>query len=144
MLTHLADHPDPHAEDVGVLHVDRLHRRVGRFEADAALFREPSLQRRFALVGQGDDDLALAGRRLAADDDVVAVGDLVLDHRFAVHLQGEQVAVVRVEHLAQVEFLLLLDRLVQHAGGNTAGQRQPTPTQGIAGQLDGPGPIGLA
>ena len=117
---------------------------VGRLQADAVLLGEPAFQRGLALVGHGHDDLALAGGPLLLDDHVVAVGDLVLDHRLAVDLQHEEVLVGRIEHLVEIDPLVLLDGLVQHAGGDAAGQRQAALVDRLGRQLDRPRHVRLA
>src|SRR5215471_17832433 len=69
---HFANDTDDNAGDPAVLHIDRLHRGVGRLEADAVLVRLgiPALERRLPFVGFGNDDLAGKGLRLFADHDV--------------------------------------------------------------------------
>jgi hypothetical protein len=56
------------------------------------LLLEEALQGDGVLFDLRDDDVAVAGRRLRADEDVVAVLDVCLDHRIAAHLEDVGVA----------------------------------------------------
>src|SRR5438128_5701477 len=82
-----AQDADEHAQDAGVrLGIDDngLHLAVGRLQANVVLLLVEALQRYFA-VDHGDDALAVGRFALLADDDIIAVGDVVLDHRLAAH-----------------------------------------------------------
>ena len=59
----------------------RLVVAVGRVEADHAAFVAEGLQRRLAVVDQGDDDLAIASGIDLANEREVAVENAFLDHR---------------------------------------------------------------
>src|SRR4051794_40373304 len=62
---------DEHAEDLDILRNDRLHRAVGRRQADLAAFLPvDALERRLAAVDRRHDDLTVAGARLLANNDV--------------------------------------------------------------------------
>src|SRR5690606_1889941 len=106
--------PDDAAHDAADLHlvdVDRLHLRVGRLQPHAAVgLAVVALQGRFLVGKDGDDDVAVARRALALDDDEVAVRDVVLDHRVAAHLQQ---VVVRAggNQLVEPDLSAILDRL---------------------------------
>ena len=103
----LADDPDEHAEHAGAAHVDRLHRRVGRLEADAVALREPLLERGLAILGLGDDDvaerevelavqeLALAARLPAARAETYASSSLPLPETYFPALKGILEAAVK-------------------------------------------------
>ena len=112
--------------------IDRLHGLVGRLEADPIALAEEPLQGRLAVVVADGDDLAVAGRFLALDDDVIAVGDVVLDHRVARDAEGE--LVVGPFPLAEAELLILLDGLDRLAGGDPADQLQPRGLGGRSGR----------
>ena len=45
----------------------------------------------FAVIGLCHHDLALPGRSLSTNHDIVAIGNLYVDHRLALHSQHEQV-----------------------------------------------------
>src|SRR5438093_5902709 len=109
LLTVAADDADDDPEYANVASENRFHRVVGRFEPDAVWLAVETLERGLAVAEQRDDDLAVACRLLFVHDDVVPVGDLVLDHRLALHLEHEQLGVT--EHLPEVDGLGLLDRL---------------------------------
>ena len=66
------------------------------------------------------DHGARRGRTLSADNDVVAVGDLGLDHRIAGDFQREQIRAI--EEVVEVNPLVLLKRQAGHARGNSSGQ----------------------
>ena len=89
----LPQHADDDALDLAILHVNRLHVRVGGLEADAAFLLVEAFEGGVAAVHEGDDRLPVL--RLAAFlyDDVIAVEYPVLHHAFAPHPQREKLAV---------------------------------------------------
>src|SRR5205085_2274090 len=60
-------------------------------ETDAVLLAEIALQRRATVLEQRDDDVAVTCGALRLHDDVIAVVDVVLDHRLAADAQHERV-----------------------------------------------------
>ena len=82
------------------------------------------------------------GDALFVNDDVIAVGDLGVDHRIAAHFESEQVLLA--EHGLEIDPLVLLDGFVQHAGGNPARQRQTALIDGLGHELNCPRHIRLA
>ena len=119
-------------------------RLVGRFEADAVLLLEEPLQGRLAFVVADGDDLAVAGLLLAVDDDVVAVGDVLLDHRVARDAEGE--LVVGPFPLGEGQLLVLLDGLDRRSGGDPAEHLHPRGRRGgrVVEELDRPRHVRLA
>src|SRR5207253_4987207 len=95
MLGEAANDSDDLALDLDVTRVDRLHLAVGRLQADPVLLTEEPLQRRAAVFQQRDDDVAVARGVLRLDDDVVAVIDVVFDHRFAADTEHERISALR-------------------------------------------------
>ena len=77
----------------------RLVFRIGGFECHRRPFLAQPFQRRFFLVDQGDDDVAVVGCVLAADDDDVALVDAGVDHRVALNFERKMFA--RPEHIWQ-------------------------------------------
>src|SRR4051812_3323252 len=70
----------------------RVVAAVGRIEADHLALAPVGLERRFDIVDQRDDDLAVAGRLGLADEGVVAVEYAFVDHRIAGHLERVMLA----------------------------------------------------
>ena len=66
---------------------DRLHRRVGGLQANAAVVAVELLQRDVRAADERDHHLAVVGRLAILDDDEVAVADLLVDHRVALDAQ---------------------------------------------------------
>jgi len=91
---------------------------------------------RHLVVDASDDALAVPSRLLPANDDVVAVVDVVLDHRLAAHLEG--VVLGAGEQRVEVEALVVGDRLDRGAGGDGTEQRQAVRRPLVIDQLDGP------
>ncbi len=91
LLVDFPHHAGNDAQDAAVFHVNRAHVGIGGLQADAlfAFFREESLERSFAVGRLGHDDLAGQRRLLAADNDIVAVVDVGVDHRIAANFQRE-------------------------------------------------------
>ena len=77
--------------------MNRLHRRVGRLQADVPLLAIELLQRDVRSVQQRDDHLAVVRRAPILDDDVVAVANLLVDHR--VPLDAEDVGVALADEI---------------------------------------------
>ena len=145
-LTHsiFRTHTHHDAQHLCIADVDRPHVGVGGLQADAVLSGNQRLQRGFAFVGNGHDDLAFSRRALAADDHIVAVGNLVFDHRLAVDLQHEEVFVGGSNMVCEIDALVLLDRFVEHAGGDLPRKRQAAVLDRFGRQLDRPRHIRLA
>ena len=102
---------------------DRLHRRIGRLQADVALLAIELLQRDVGAVEQRDHHFAVVGRAAILDDDVVAVADLLVDHR--VPFDAEDVGVALADQiLGDRDGFAADDRLDRPAGGDVAEQRQ--------------------
>jgi len=145
-----ADHDadDVDRAEVGAPDVDRLHRPVGRLEADDVPLREVALDRRLPLDHRDHDLAALRGRRLL-DEHVVAVVDAVLDHRLADHAEREHLAVRADEEAVDHDRVLdVLDREQRLAGGDPTDDRhldhllaEPEPHR-RRHHLAGPGPAG--
>src|SRR5207245_9630601 len=87
--------PPYYADDLALaLHVpgvDRLHLAVRGLEPDAIALLVEALEGRGVVVEDRDDDLAVARGVLRLDDDVVAVVDVVLDHRLPADPEHERV-----------------------------------------------------
>src|SRR5579862_4864617 len=66
---------------------DRLHRRVGRLQADAAVLAIELLERHVGAADERNHHLAVVGGLAVFDDDEVAVADLLVDHRVALDAQ---------------------------------------------------------
>ena len=131
--------PDKNAEHFRLADIDRLHRRIGRLEADPVALREPLLERRLAILGLGDDDVAGVGRVAATDHHPVTIGDLGLDHRIAHHLEDEMV--VLVEELIEVDPLLLLVSGAERARRHPPGHREAAEMGWFGDQFDRPGHV---
>ncbi len=89
------------------------------FAASSAIV-EPFLRRRFKrrllALDEGDDDVAVLGRVAAAHDHRVAVVDAGLDHRVALHLEREVLAVGEDVGRAGDVVGVVLDGGDRHAG----------------------------
>src|SRR5262245_6146170 len=84
-----SEHANQHSEDVDMVAEDRLHRSVRRLEPESVAVTVKLLQGRFAFVVANGDDLPVARLLLAANDDIVSVGDVLLDHRISGDAKGE-------------------------------------------------------
>src|SRR5436309_12822252 len=125
MLGEASDNADDLALDLDVARVDRLHLPVRRLQADAVFLAEEALQGRAAVLEQRDDDVAVARGVLRLHDDVVAVVDVVLDHRFPAHAKDERVAALRRELTGDRErFALVLVCVDRLARGDLADDRR--------------------
>ena len=71
----IVDDSHKHAEDTWVFHVHRLHFPVGRLEPHAVSLRKPLLERCFAFLSLGHDDITVVGRLCFSDDHPVAIGN---------------------------------------------------------------------
>src|SRR5688572_16138165 len=122
-LGQAADHTDALALDLHVARVDRRHGRVRWLETDPVLLLEIALQGGRAVVEERDDDVTVTRDALRLDDDVIAVLDVVIDHRFAPNAQHERV-VLRAELGRQRHRLaLVLVREDTATGGDLAIER---------------------
>ena len=77
------------AEDLHLVGVHRLERVVLGLEPHAPVLAEEPLHGRVLVTDEGDDDLAVSGVGLLADDDQVAVEDACVDHGVALDRQHE-------------------------------------------------------
>ena len=121
---------------------DRLHRGVRRLQADVPLLAIELLQRDVGAVEQRDDHLAVVGGPAILDDDVVAVADLLVDHRVALDAQHVGVALAD-EILGHGDRLAADDRFDRRAGGDVPEQRQldRPAAEARRDQLDRPAPV---
>src|SRR3954466_14633589 len=75
------------------IHEDRLHRRVGRLQTDAAArVAIKLLERDVGPAQQRNDHLAVVGGFPVFDHDEIAVADLLVDHGIAADAQHVRVA----------------------------------------------------
>src|SRR5438105_4583668 len=86
-----ADDPDDLALDLHVPGVDGLHLAVGGLQPDAIALLIEALEGRGVVLEDGDHDLPVACGLLGLDDDVIAVVDVVLDHRLPADPEYERV-----------------------------------------------------
>src|SRR5439155_3789419 len=121
---------------------------VGRLQSHAILLLEEALQRRAVVFEQRDDDVAVPGGVLLLHDDVVAVVDVVIDHRFAADAQDEGLATPARELARDRErFRLVLHCVDRLAGGDlpddrrrddpaaeSAGDRECAGARGVLGE----------
>ena len=123
-LSRASDDPDELALDPDV--VVELGRvgRVGRLEPDLVLLLEEALEGDGVLLDLGDDDVAVAGRGLRADEDEVAVGDVGLDHRVAADAEDVRVAARREDVRDGHRLRRVLVGLDRAAGRDLADDRQ--------------------
>src|SRR5262245_21783428 len=124
-----AHHPDHHTLNLHLVgrHENRLHRRVGGLEPDLPVLAIELLQRDVGAVEERDDHFAVVGSAPVFDDDVVAVANLLVDHRVA--LDAEDVGVALADEiLGDGDRFAADDRLDGNAGGDVPEERQ----------LDGP------
>src|SRR3954451_2054396 len=96
--------PDEAAEDLHVLRPDRLVRGVLRLQADVVGLVEEALDRRL-LPHERDDDLAVGGGLLAADDDVVTLEHARVAHRVAAYAEDE-LAVLAADRRGYLDVVL--------------------------------------
>ena len=68
--------PDQLSLDAHIVIELRRVGRVGRLQSDLVLLLEEALQGDGVLLDLGHDDVAVAGRRLRADEDEVAIRDV--------------------------------------------------------------------
>src|SRR5579884_3612642 len=93
--------------DIAGRGIDRVHRHVGRLQADAIALAVEPLQRRLLLVLQPDrDGLTVLARLLAPQKDDIPVVDEGVHHRVALDAQREEIAAaVRHQIAAQLDRL---------------------------------------
>ena len=87
-----------------------------------ALLSQP-LQRRFLALDEGDDDVAVLGGIAAADDDGIAIVNAGLDHRVALDLEREVLAVGQDIGRHGDVVGVVLDGADRRAGGDAAHDR---------------------
>src|SRR5258706_8326461 len=111
--------PDDHALHLHLVWIDhqRLHRRVGRLEAHAAVLAVELFQRDIEPAKQRDHHLAIVGGLAILDDDEVAVADLLVDHRVALDAKHVGVALAG-QRLRHGDRLVARDRLDRCARGH--------------------------
>ena len=121
----LPHHPDDHAlylHLIGVHH-DRLHRRVGRLQADPAVLVKELLERDIESADERNHHFAVVGRLAIFDDDEIAVADLFVDHRIA--LDAKDVAVApAAQALGDGDRLVARHGFDGESGGHVAEHRQ--------------------
>src|SRR3954471_11349189 len=117
-----ANHDALDADAVG-LDDAGLHGVVGGLEADLAAFLEVALEGGLAGVEEGDDLLAVLGGVAAFDDDVVAVAEVVFDHRLPADAQNVD-AVLSLEPRLEGALLAVLAGFNRRAGGDVTEQRE--------------------
>src|SRR3989442_1679798 len=108
VLRHTSHDAGYDPDHLGIAAVDWLHCRIRRLKPNAIGLGVPILQRGFALIRNGDDDIALVSGAGAAADDDVTIGNLGLDHRIALDAQRELILALR-EPIFEVESVGLLD-----------------------------------
>src|SRR5258706_1685891 len=134
-----ADDPDDFPLDLDIACVDRLHLAVGRLQADAVLLFEEALERGAAVLEERNDDVAIPRGVLRLHDDVIAVVDVVLDHRLAAHAQHEGGAALGRELARGAHRLgLVLVGVDRLTGGDLADDRRHHRTS-AEGAWDGEG-----
>src|SRR3954451_16375814 len=86
-------HAHDHALHLHLIRVDHdgLHGGIRRLQSDTPVFAIELLQRDVEAADQRNHHLAVVGALSISDDDVVAVADLLVDHRIS--LDTEDVAV---------------------------------------------------
>src|SRR5689334_15582616 len=110
-------------EDISLLEAHGLHGRIGRLQSDpAAGLAVELLHGGLAAVDQGDNHLAVLGRLLTVDHHDVAVDDMLVDHRGALHLQGVIRAAPREHLLRYGDAFLMHQGFDRSAGGDFAQQ----------------------
>src|SRR6266536_3251258 len=121
------DNADDHALDdhVTLVHPQRLHGRIRRLQPDPAprLATAPPSGGAVA-VHQGDDGLAGVGLVTLLHDDVVAVLDVLVDHRVAAHLEDVAAPAARHQLIGDRDRLVAGNRLDRLARGDQAEQRE--------------------
>src|SRR5437867_6821439 len=95
LLGEPADHADHLSLDLDVARVDRGHLSVRRLQSDAVLFLVEALQRGGVVLEKGHDDVPVARGVLLLDDHVVAVVDVIVDHRLPAHAEDVRLAAAR-------------------------------------------------
>src|SRR5438093_6241729 len=112
-------------DDVALVEPQRLHPVVSRLQPDppARLAVEPLHRGPFSM---DERNHGLAGLGLAAflNDDVVAVLDVLVDHRVAAHLQNVAASAPRQELVRHGDRLVTGDRFDRSTGGDKSEQRQ--------------------
>src|SRR5688572_15341308 len=106
-LAQVADDANHNAHDARIIYVDRVHGTVRRLQANSVLFGKPVLESRLAIVGSSNHHLTGSSLFLLLHNDVVATGDLSVDHGIAVDLEDEQVSPPK--EIGKIDSLLLLE-----------------------------------
>ncbi len=96
----------------------RLVIGVRGLERDRRTLLAQALQGRLLALDEGHDNVAVLGRVAAAHDHGIAVVDAGLDHRVALHLEREVLAVGQQVGRAGDVVRMVLDGADRHAGGN--------------------------
>src|SRR5258705_3688951 len=112
-------------DDVALIQPERLHLVVGRLQPDppAGLAVKP-LHRGSLTIDQGKHSLAGLGLVAFLNDDVVAVLDVLVDHRIAAHLEDVAAPASRQQLVGYGDRLVTRDRLDRSTGGDQPEQRQ--------------------
>src|SRR6185503_7961822 len=120
-----AHHPDDNALHLHLVRLDEdwLHGRIGRLQTHAAVLAKQLLERDVRAVHERDDHLAVVGGPPILDDYVIAVADLLVDHRVALDAQHVAVALAH-EILWNRQRFAADDRFDGHAGRDIPEERQ--------------------
>src|ERR1035437_5004500 len=122
----LPHHADDDALDLHLIGLgeDGLHGGVGRLQTDhAARVAVELLERHVRPAKQRNHHLAVVGRLAILDHHVVAVADLLVDHRIAAHAQHVGVALAD-QIFGHRDRLVRRDRLNRQARGDVAEKRK--------------------
>src|ERR1051326_3180356 len=106
----LAHYTNQHPEHLGarpVIDDDRVHLAIGGHQAYVLLLLVEALQRNL-IIDHGNDTGAVIRSLLLADDDVVAVLNVIVDHGLAANLQGK--VVVPGEEIVEVQAVIIKGR----------------------------------
>src|SRR5437660_3750963 len=112
-------HHDALYADVVLVDVRRRHRLVGRLKPNPAVaFPVHLFHGRRRSVEHRNDHLAIVGALPLVDDDEVAVANVLVDHRVALHAQDVVIPAALNEALRDRHGFLVSDCLDGHASGN--------------------------
>src|SRR5437867_630411 len=111
--------------DIALVYAQRGHGRIRRLQPDpAAGLAIELLDRGAGPVHQGDHRLTVVGLAPLVHDDVVAVLDVLVDHRLAPDFEDVASAATRHELVGHGDRIGARYRLDRRSGGDQAEQRQ--------------------
>src|SRR5581483_6408165 len=111
--------------DVVLVHVDGLHRFVGRLQANAPVaLAVKLLDRRRRAAEHGDDHLAVISALPLVHDDEIAIADLLVHHRVPSDAKDVMISAAPDERFRNAARFVVLDRLDRQPRGYGAEQRQ--------------------